>query len=106
MIGEPKNVYFHEFRIFGRVHPPRNQLFLSLETPRHLNKIKKKPYAFSKHIVFIKLGILEFQKFDNFRKGGHRIMMKIRLTTSWESWIWDQYLPENKKWQFDKFLKP
>ena len=33
--------------------------------------------------------------FENVRKDGDRNMMKIRLTPSWKSWIWNQYLPEN-----------
>ena len=28
-------------------------------------------------------------------------MQAIRLNNSWTSWIWDQYLPENTKWNFD-----
>ena len=29
-----------------------------------------------------------------------RTILKIRLTKCWTSWIWDQYLPENMKWNF------
>ena len=31
-----------------------------------------------------------------------RTIPKIRLTNSWESWIWDQYLLENMLWAFCK----
>ena len=37
----PKNPHFHDFGIFGRVQTPKNQHYLSLDTPGHFNKIKK-----------------------------------------------------------------
>ena len=37
---------------FGRVPEPQTQLWLSVETPGHLNKIKKIPGTCSEHIVF------------------------------------------------------
>ena len=36
--------------------------------------------------------------FDFFGKAGGRKLMEIRLNMSRQSWIWDQYLPENMKW--------
>ena len=40
MLGT-KNLHFHDLGILGRVQPAQNQYYLSLETPGHLNKIKK-----------------------------------------------------------------
>ena len=42
-MGEPKNPYFHDFGICGRVHTPQNQDYSSLETPGHFKKSKKNP---------------------------------------------------------------
>ena len=47
-------------------------------------------------IIIININMLELQHFDSFRKDGRRKMLKIRLITSWKSWIWDQYL--SKTW--------
>ena len=38
------NSKFHDLWIFEPVAKPQNQHYLSLETPRHVNKIKKKPW--------------------------------------------------------------
>ena len=40
-MGETETLHFYDFGIFERVPKPQNQLFLSLEAPRHLNKSKK-----------------------------------------------------------------
>ena len=41
-MGEPQSPHFYDFGAFERVPKPQNQLFLFLETPGYLNKIKKK----------------------------------------------------------------
>ena len=93
-MGEPQTPNFYDFGTFEPVTNPQNQLFLSLETLGHLTKFKKNPKHFQT-ISFINLGIWKLHLFDIFRNDGHRQMMKIRVTTSPNSWIWDQYLPEN-----------
>ena len=39
------------------------------------------------------------------KDGGWKIPT-IRPTNSWKSWIQDQYLPENMRWEFGKSLEP
>ena len=47
----------------------------------------------------------EFWKFEKMKiEDGHRKVMKFRLEKSWKSWIWVQYLTENMKWKFGKWL--
>ena len=53
LMGEPKNIHFYDFWIFGRV--PDTQLLLSFATPGHLNKIKKITGTYSEHVVFYKV---------------------------------------------------
>ena len=40
-MGETKNPNFFDFGIYGSVPEPQNQLFLTLETPGHLDKSRK-----------------------------------------------------------------
>ena len=87
LVGEPKNPHFCDFGIFEPVTKPQNQLFLSLETPGYLKQINKIPGTFSKNIMFANIGILAIQNFVNFRKGGHREMMKIRVKQIQKAWI-------------------
>ena len=47
-MGEHKNHHFYDFE-------PQNQLFLSLETPGHLNKSSKIPGTFLKYIIFVNI---------------------------------------------------
>ena len=68
-MGEPKNPHFDDFGILGRVQTPRNQLFLSSETPGHLKQIKMIPGAF---YFFYKSQSSETPKNINLRKYGHR----------------------------------
>ena len=82
LMGEPQNHHFYEFGIFGRVSEPQNHLFLSLETPRDLNKIKKNPGAFFKYIIFINIRIMGIHNFVNFGKDGRRKFPTIRLIKS------------------------
>ena len=49
-MGEPQTSHFYDFRVFGRVPEPQNQLFLSLETPAYLKQSRKNPGMFSKII--------------------------------------------------------
>ena len=51
-MGEPKNPTFYDFGISGRVPGSQNQLFLSLETPGYLNKIKKNPIRFLEILIY------------------------------------------------------
>ena len=40
-MGKQKTLHFHDFRIFGRVNEPQNQLYLALETPIHCKEFEK-----------------------------------------------------------------
>ena len=91
-MGEPKNPHLFDFGISQPVTKPQNQLFLSLETPGYLKRIKKIPWNIFETITFVNIGILENQHFDIFRKNGHRQMMKIRVKESPKSWICISYL--------------
>ena len=52
IIFKTQNSKFHDFLVFEPVTKPQNQHYLSLETPRHLNKIKKQPWNnFEKYYV-------------------------------------------------------
>ena len=83
LMGETKTPPFYDFWIWGRVPEPQNQLFLSLETPGHLQKIKKNHWNLFQRIVFINLlNLSEIQFVDDIRKDGHRIIPKIRLIKS------------------------
>ena len=42
-MGETQNPHFYDFGIFGAVHEPQNQYYLSLETPGYLTKSKNIP---------------------------------------------------------------
>ena len=37
---------------------------------------------------------MDIQHFEHVGEDGWRKIMKIRLISSWISWIWDQYPPE------------
>ena len=50
-MGELKTRHFHDLWIFGRVHEPKNQYYLSLETPGYSNYLKKNPNRFG-NILF------------------------------------------------------
>ena len=102
LVGETKTHHFYDFGILGRVQTTQNQYHLFLETPGHLKKVK----TISGQLKKTNLETLEIEDFDHFRKDGQRKMMKACLIKSRKSWIWDQYLPENMKWKFGKFLKP
>ena len=52
-MGEPETPHFYDFGVFERVPEPQNHVFLSLETPGYLTKIKKHPWNIVKHIFFI-----------------------------------------------------
>ena len=55
-MGEAQTHHFYDFRIFEPVTKPQNQHYLSLETPGHLNKIKKIHGTFE-NMIFLNLGI-------------------------------------------------
>ena len=52
-MGGTETPHLYDFGIFGRVPEPQNQLYLSLETPGHLNQIKKTPGTFLGSIIVI-----------------------------------------------------
>ena len=52
-MGETKTPHFYDFGIFEPVTEPQNQLFLSLETPGHLQKIKTQSQNILKHITYV-----------------------------------------------------
>ena len=94
-MGETKTPQLYDFGIFEPVTKPQNQLFLSLGTPGHLNKIKKHPWNIFEKYYLINVIFLETEYFYIFGKDGHRTLMKIRLITFQEAWIWDQYLSKS-----------
>ena len=49
------------------------------------------------NIIFVNIKISEI---DNLGKDGRRTFPTTRLINSWKYWKWDQYLPENMKWNF------
>ena len=71
-MGEAQTPHFYDFGIFEPVTKPQNQLCLSLETPGHLNKIKKDPH-FQKHI---------FLQISEFRNSVFRHFPKRRAPTN------------------------
>ena len=101
-MGEPKNPHVHDVGTFGRVPGTQNKYYLSLETPGHLNKSKKT--QINQNLFFRKINILEIRNLEN-GKDVRRQIPTIRLIISCTSWMWDQYLPENMKWEFRKSLK-
>ena len=72
--------------------PKTNIIYLwrhqNIKRPRKYQMISR-TYCFGKNI-----------KNENVGKDGHRTIMKIRITFSWKSWIWEQYLPESMKLKF------
>ena len=52
LMGEPQTPHFYDFGTFERVLSSQNQLCLSLETPGHLNKIKKKTTYVEKYYFY------------------------------------------------------
>ena len=101
-MGEPQTPHFKKIRIFGSVQTTQNQLFLSLETPGCPRQIQKIPGTFLKTIIFITLKMLGIQIFEIVGKDGRQNIPPIRLIKSWKSWMWDQDLPENMKWNGNK----
>ena len=92
-MGEAQTPHFYDFWIFEPV------TFLSLATPGHLNKIKKKPWNCFYMYYFINVEFGETQHVDIFRKDGHRKLMKVRLMESPKSWICISYLSKIMKWK-------
>ena len=78
-MGEPENLHFHGFGIFGRVPEPQNQLFLSLETPGHPGKMPKSSLL---NIVFVNLKMLEIRSFVNAGKDRRPTVPTSRLIKS------------------------
>ena len=57
-MGETATSNFYDFGISGRVPEPQNQLFLSLDTQRYLEKSRKSIINFNKY-YFVTLKTLE-----------------------------------------------
>ena len=72
LTGESKTPHFYDFGTSGRVPGSQNQLCLSSETPRHLNKNKNSPQRCLVYMIFIKFETLEVQHFDNVGKDGRK----------------------------------
>ena len=70
---------------------------MDLNIPVYFPKYKRKCGDILKDTIYVNLNMLETQDVVNFGKDGGRNMMKIRLTESCKSWIWDQHLPEKMK---------
>ena len=51
-MGEPENPHFYDFGFFARVLGSQHQLFLSLVSPGHLKKVKKKTWGM-KNVVWV-----------------------------------------------------
>ena len=83
--------------------PKANIIYLG-RPPGYLNWSKKQSQIISKKQDFINLKN-STSKHIFLWKDGHRSIPTIRRIASWKSWIWDQYLPENKESKFDKSLK-
>ena len=100
--GRDRNSSFLRFRaLWTCTWVPKRILFIVGGT-RIPQQIQEAPQT-----NFWKYCFVMFQSFGNRHfwfvgKEGHRKHMKIRLTVSWKSWIWDQDLPENMKWKFGK----
>ena len=75
-IKKPELPWFRDFWTCHQAPKPT----ISLETPRHLQWIKKRHNRSFKHIIFVNLRMLGIHIicFDNFRKGGRLKMMKFR----------------------------
>ena len=87
-MGETKNPHFYVFGTFGHGPGSQNQLFSSLEIPRH-SKAKRTTNS----LYNISNGTtLKFESFLKVGNGGRRKIPTIRLRNSWTSWIWDQCL--------------
>ena len=70
-MGETKTPHFYDFGISEPVTKPQNQLFLFLETPGFLNKIKKSLGTLLTHVIFIiGLNIWETQQMSISKKTG------------------------------------
>ena len=105
LMGDTKTPHFYDFGIFqpcNQAPKPITFIFGDTRTP---NQIQENTNTW-KTYYFWEISELWNPLFDISRKDGHRQMMKIRLTKSQKSWIWDQYLPENMTWFFQKYLMP
>ena len=82
-MGETENLNFHDFWIFG----PVGTLIYGFEYAKSLFKIGKwdliKLYCFLCKFQKYWISVLKIRK-----------IMKMRLISSWKSWMWDQHLPE------------
>ena len=92
IILEGQNSKLHDLWIFEPATKPQNQHDLSLETPGHLTKIKKKPGTCLNNLIFVNIGIsllktvesihivfpdFEYVIFIKMCEDGDRKMMKI-----------------------------
>ena len=56
-MGESQTQHFYDFGTFERVPKPRNQLFLSLETPGYLTKSRRSQLNFE-NTMFLNVDLL------------------------------------------------
>ena len=103
-MGEPQTPHFYDFGTFEHVLSSQNQLFSSLETPGSLTKIRKIPSIYKKYSFwkFQHAGTLKCCQFSKRRAPTNE---EDPSKKSKKSWMWNQYLPESRKWQFGIFLK-
>ena len=83
-------ILFGSFLDFPKCSPnlvPSHPLFI----PKDFKKYKTNPRRSLNNII---IAYMDFQNVDICRKGGHRIMMKIRLI-KFQNRIWDQYLSKS-----------
>ena len=103
-MGEPRNPHFYDFGTFERVPEPHNQLFLSLETPGYLNKIKKFGGTFLQILLLQISKLSKFRSVKTFEKAGAENpddpSKKILKTLD----MVDQYLSKDMKWQFGNMV--
>ena len=109
IMGEPEKPSCSWYRDFWMCPWLSKPNFLSLETPENqdksrelLNRFQDYYFGTSKMLESILWGDnlkQEHTKINGHEKHGHREIMKSRLQVVWNSWIWDQYLPENMQWK-------
>ena len=96
LMGEPNNLHFMIFWMFGRVHDPQNQVFSSLETAEQ-SKYSPNPKSIFESYDSYKSKTRELESFC-FRKdvGANNLHDPINKFSG----RWDQYVPENMRWAF------
>ena len=76
-MGEPETPHFYDFGICGRVQTPQHQLFLSLQTPGHLNKTRTHPQLW-KYIILVNIKTMDIRNFDIVGECGRLTNLTVR----------------------------